>query len=153
MDDIDGLKALAQELFGTSNNIPPAYMRELKRYVDTATAKLGLAIDSYERAAYWIDGRSLGVLGSTGIDDKDLANISGIIRQLDHVTAVNLTVGVHRDSGSNRAYTGRRLTIGDPDNPDVVLDASPGRFLPEKRVQIEHFIDQLLATLAGRASP
>jgi hypothetical protein len=33
---------------------------------------------------------------------------------------------------------------------DDTDDASPGRFLPEKRVQIEHFIDQLLAVLAGR---
>jgi hypothetical protein len=50
--------------------------------------------------------------------------------------------------GGNVAPTGRRLTIGDPDSPDIVLDASPGKFLPE-REQIESFIDHLLCC-AGR---
>jgi hypothetical protein len=48
--------------------------------------------------------------------------------------------------------SGRRLSIGPWDSPDVVLDASPGRFSAEKRAQIEGFIDELLAALAGRAS-
>jgi hypothetical protein len=55
---------------------------------------------------------------------------------------------MHHSNG--QVTTGRRLTMGDPDNPDIVLDASPGRFLPDKRAEIEQFIDELLAALAGR---
>ena len=53
-------RLLAEELFGTSKDIPPGDVRELKCYVDTATAKLGLVRDRHQRGAYWIDGRSLG---------------------------------------------------------------------------------------------
>jgi hypothetical protein len=148
-DDREALESLADELFGTHSNIPPTFVRQLKRHVDTATAKLGLVVDSEtnQRVAYWIDGRSLGVLGCSGRDDSDLGNFGGSIRQLDHVTAVDLEVVVHY---SDAAYAGRRLTIGPKDEPDIVLDASPGQFPPEKRVQIEQFIDQLLTALAGR---
>jgi hypothetical protein len=156
MDDRDALQNLAQELFGdmAAPNIPPAYMRELKRYLDTATASLVVVVNSNERRAYWLDGRSLGVLGCTGVSDMDVADIGGKILQLDHVTTVDVTIAVHYDNGLGRVTdSGRRLTIGHRDKPDVVLDASPGRSLPEKRAQIEHFIDQLLAALAGRVSP
>jgi hypothetical protein len=147
-DDRDELRNLAQDLFGTSN-IPPTYMRELKRYLGTATAQLGLAASSYERTAYWIDGRSLGVLACTGISDQDLElhPIVGTVIRLDQVTTVNFVVAVYHDNTRGMVTTsGRRLTIGQ----DVDLDASPGRFLPDKRKQIEDFIDQLLAVVAGR---
>lgn len=150
VDERDELKDLGEKLFGVKyvSTIAPAYMRELKRYLDTATASLGLVARDHERVAYWLDGRSLGVLTCKGTDDSEIKDIAGKIRQLDHITAVDLTVAVHRSGG--QVVTGRRLTIGDPDSPDIVLDASPGVFLPDKREQIEQFIDQLLAALAGR---
>jgi hypothetical protein len=60
------------------------------------------------------------------------------------VTAVDLTINSRYDGGEV-ATTGRRLTIGDPESPDIELDASPGKLLPE---EIESFIDRLLAALA-----
>jgi hypothetical protein len=145
------LKDLGERLFGAYiSDIPEAYLRELKRCVDAATASLGLVVGDHDRVAYWLDGRSLGVLGCAGTSDHDIKRISGRIRQLDHITGVELTVNTHYDTGNQRVHTGRRLTIGRPDNPDIVLDASPVVFLPDKRQQIEQFIDQLLAALAGR---
>jgi hypothetical protein len=152
MDDIDDLKALSLELFGTSNDIPPIYLRELKRCVDSATTKLGLVVDRRRRVAFWINGCSLGVLGSKGITDADLENqqITGVVRRLDHTRSVNLTVAVNCDNARGKTTdSGRRLTIGPTDSPEVVLDASPGRFPIDKRVQIEHFIDELLTAFAG----
>jgi len=150
MDERDASKDLGEKLFGVENVtiIAPAYMRELKRYLDTATASLGLVLSDTERAAYWVDGRSFGVLSCKGTDDSEVKDIEGKILRLDHITGVDLTVVIHRNSG--HVSTGRRLTIGHPDSPDIVLDASPGLFLPAKREQIEQFIDQLLAALAGR---
>jgi hypothetical protein len=150
--DRDELRNLAEELFGTSNNIPPAYVRELKRYLDTATAKLGLVVNSNNRVAYWIDGCTLGVFSSTGIMDADLQLHPLVVKiiRLDHLTNVNVTVAIHYDNKRGRiTASGRRLVIGQ----DVDLDASPERFLPEKRNEIEHFIDQLLAVVAGRCEP
>ena len=145
------LKDLGEKLFGEKyiNDIPPAYMRELKRYLDTADASVGLVKNHKERAAYWLNGRSLGVLGCTGTNDGDIERIDGKIHQLDHIAAVDLTVNVHYDAGAQRASTGRRLTIGDAESPEIVLDASPGHFLLDKRAEVEQFIDQLLAALAG----
>jgi hypothetical protein len=146
------LKDLGEALFDRKyiNDIPEAYLRELKRYLDTVTARVGIVKSHKERAAYWLNGNSLGILGCTGTSDNDIESIGGGIRQLEHIIAVNLTVNTHYNGGNQPASTGRRLTIGDPDSPDIVLDASPGLFLPEKRAQIEQFIDQLLAALAGR---
>lgn len=114
-DDIDQLEALADKLFGSHFNIPPTYMRQLKRHLDTAEAYLGLVLGSNQRVVYRIDGRSLGVLGCTRIDDKDVERIGGKIRQLDHVLRADLTVAVHYNSSEQRASSGRRLTIGGPE--------------------------------------
>ena len=42
--------------------MPESYLRELNRLVGAANAHLGVVVSSNERHAYWIDGRSLGVL-------------------------------------------------------------------------------------------
>jgi hypothetical protein len=148
------LKALGKALFSERylNDIPEAYLRELKRYLGTATPSIGHVEDG-ERSACWLNGRSLGVLRCTGIGDSDIKRIDGKIVQLNHVSAVDLTVNAHYDTGTQQASTGRRLTIGDPESLDIVLDASPGKFLPDKRKQIESFIDHLLAALAGHTEP
>jgi hypothetical protein len=157
MDDRAALANVGQELFGTHSDIPPVYLRQLQHHLETATAKLGLVVND-QHVAYWIDGRSLGFLGCTGIDDKgldnigkDVNNIGGAICQLDQVTTVDLKVAVQHDEVTNVASAGRIVRVGIQGKPGVVLDATPGRFSTEKRAEVEHFIDQLLAALAGRA--
>jgi hypothetical protein len=151
----DDLEALAQELFGAAANIPRTYLRELKRYLDVATARLGLVVSSHERAVYWIDGNTLGVIGCTGVMEIDLTMrpITARISRLDYLTPIDITVSVAYDNHTGKVTdSGRRLSIGDPARPHIVLDASPGRFSADKRAQIEQFIDDLLAAVAGRAS-
>jgi hypothetical protein len=46
----------------------------------------------------------------------------------------------------SQATTGRILSI----NGDKILDASPDLQLPDKRVEIEEFIDRVLAVYAGK---
>ena len=151
MDERDALKALGEETFWREahQDRPSCLYAGVEAYLDTATASVGVVVSATERAAYWLDGRSLGILCCTGTDDNDIKHIGGEIHQLDHVSAVDLAVDIHHDSGGH-LYTGRQLVIGDPNRPDIMLDASPGRFPPDKCVQIEQFIDQVLAALAGR---
>ena len=93
-------RLLAEELFGTSKDIPPGDVRELKCYVDTATAKLGLVRDRHQRGAYWIDGRSLGAPLAPSASPTQTCKCTrsvAKIRQLDHLTFVDLTVAVVYD--------------------------------------------------------
>lgn len=146
-DDHDGLEALSVELFGTFKEIPPTYIRELQRYLNFATAKLGLVDDSHHRPAYWIAGRSLRYLHCTGTTDDDLSlhHLVGKIIRLDDCPVVDLSTYVSYDrSKSEVASTGRRLVIG-----GIEFHASPGKFLPDKRAQIEQFIDAALTVIAS----
>jgi hypothetical protein len=134
MDDREALENLGQELFGAHSNIPPIYLRQLNQHLDTATAKLGLVVNN-QHVAYWIDCRSLGFLGCTGADDKelhnigkDVNNIGGAICQLDQVRTVDWKVAVEYDDATNVASAGRIVRVGLQGKPAVVLDASPGRF-------------------------
>ena len=59
-----GIRGVAT-FFGISREhapMPESYLRELQRLVGAASAHLGVVVRSNERHAYWIDGRSLGVL-------------------------------------------------------------------------------------------
>lgn len=53
--------------------------------------------------------------------------IGGKIRQLDHLTFVDLTVAVVYDKERGITDSARRLAMGDPDSPDIVFDASAQR--------------------------
>lgn len=147
-DERQELEELARELFG-GTHIPPAYVRALKCSTDGASARLGIVINSNERRAYWLDGRSLGILSCTGITDDD-ARISGEILQLDHLVSVKLNVAVRYDRFNNVSDSGRVLAIEDFESGHFTFDASPQHFNSEKRDEIERFIDQVLAALAGR---
>ena len=63
-----------------------------------------------ERRAYWIDGRSLGVLSCQGVTDEDTV-ITGRICQLD--TTVSVAIKVAVDYGLYATKLGRRVRIRD----------------------------------------
>lgn len=146
-DERQELGELELALFGGGLTIPRAYLRALKRSSEAASARLGIVIHGNEFRGYWLDGHSLGVLSCTGYTDED-AQISGQILQLDHLVSVDLRVTVDFNPVINRGDWGRVLLI---EGAELFrLDASPGRGLPEKRVEIEAFIDEVLAALAQR---
>lgn len=64
-EDSCALQEFRRNFFGISREhapMPESYLRELQRLVGAASAHLGVVVSSNERHAYWIDGRSLGVL-------------------------------------------------------------------------------------------
>ena len=80
--------------FGISREhapMPESYLRELQRLVGAASAHLGVVVSSNERHAYWIDGRSLGVLSYQRVTDEDTV-ITGRIRQIDTTVSVAIKV-------------------------------------------------------------
>ena len=93
--------------------------------VGAASAHLGVVVSSNERHAYWIDGRSLGVLSCQGVTDEDTV-ITGRICQLDTTVSVAIKVAVDYDRIENSSRSGRALTIRFPDDGLIELDASPG---------------------------
>jgi hypothetical protein len=93
--------------------------------VGTASAHLGVVVSSNERHAYWMDGRSLGVLSCQGVTDEDTV-ITGRICQLDTTVSVAIKVAVDYDRIENSSRSGRALTIRFPDDGLIELDASPG---------------------------
>jgi hypothetical protein len=150
--DVDDSKALQQfrrDFFGFNvggETMPPAYVFQLRRLVGSAQATLGIRLSETERTAYWLDGRTLGHLACTGSTDADAA-VSGWVLRLDDVGQIDIDVKIQRgrfedDSG----MSGRVLKI----DGNMLLDASPGRLLPDKLAEIEVFIDRILAEYAGR---
>ena len=110
---------------------------------------MGVVVSSNERHAYWIDGRSLGVLSCQGVTDEDTV-ITGRICQLDTTVSVAIKVAVDYDRIENSSRSGRALTIRFPDDGLIELDASPGVAEPAERDKTEAFIDHVLAALARR---
>jgi hypothetical protein len=111
---------------------------------------LGVVVSSNERHAYWIDGRSLGVLSCQGVTDEDTV-ITGRICQLDTTVSVAVKVAVDYDRIENSSRSGRALTIRFPDDGLIELNASPsGVAEPAERDKTEAFIDHVLAALARR---
>ena len=78
--------------------------------VGAASVHLGVVVSSNERHAYWIDGRSLGVLSCQGVTDKDTV-ITGRICQLTTTVSVAIKVAVDYDRIENSSRSGRALTI------------------------------------------
>ena len=117
--------------------------------VGAASAHLGVVVRSNERHAYWIDGRSLGVLSCQGVTDEDTV-ITGRICQLDTTVSVAIKVAVDYDRIENSSRSGRALTIRFPDDGLIGLDASPGVAEPAERDKAEAFIEHVLAALARR---
>jgi len=103
--------------------MPESYLRELQPS-GAASAHLGVVVSSNERHAYWIDGRSLGVLSCQGVTDEDTV-ITGRICQLDATVSVAIKVAVDYDRIENSSRSGRALTIRFPDDGLIELDASP----------------------------
>ena len=128
--------------------MPESYLRELQRLVGAASAHLGVVVSSNERHAYWIDGRSLGVLSCQCVTDEDTV-ITGRICQLDTTVSVAIKVAVDYDRIENSSRSGRALTIRFPDDGLIELDASPGVAEPAERDKTEAFIDHVLAALAA----
>jgi hypothetical protein len=126
--------------------MPPAYLSELRRLVSSADATIGVRLSSNERVAYWLEGPVLGSLSCTGSTDAD-AGVQGWLLRLDGLPRIDLEVKVHRGKWEDsRGTSGRILTI----NGDKLLDASLGLQLPDKRAEIEAFIDLVLAAYAGK---
>ena len=152
-EDSQALQEFRRNFFGISSEhapMPESYLRELKRLVGAASAHLGGVISSNERHAYWIDGRSLGVLSCQGVTDEDTV-ITGRICQLDTTVSVAIKVAVDYDRIENSSPSGRALTIRFPDDGLIELDASLPRVAePAERNKTEAFIDHVRAALAHR---
>ena len=151
-EDSRALQEFRRNFFGISREhapMPESYLRELQRLVGAASAHLGVVVSSNERHAYWIDGRSLGVLSCQGVTDEDTV-ITGRICQLDTTVSVAIKVAVDYDRTENSSRSGRALTIRFPDDGLIELDASPGVAEPAERDKTETFIDHVLAALARR---
>ena len=151
-EDSRALQEFRRNFFGISREhapMPESYLRELQRLVGAASAHLGVVVSSNERHAYWIDGRSLGVLLCQGVTDEDTV-ITGRIRQIDTTVSVAIKVAVDYDRIENSSRSGRALTIRFPDDDLIELDASPGVAEPAERDKTEAFIDHVLAALARR---
>ncbi len=142
----DPLHDLRRELFGdVSEGIPPAFLSQLSHLVGDADAKLGIRQGDMRRTAFWLKGRVLGLLACTGTTDFD-AVIQGSVIRLDDVTQIDIEVttapqlGRQWDAGPG--VFGWILKIGG----NTVLDASPSSVpYPDKRAEIEEFIDRILA--------
>src|SRR6476619_673958 len=149
-EDSRALQEFRRNFFGISSEhapMPESYLRELKRLVGAASAHLGVVVSSNERHAYWIDGRSLGVLSCQGLTDED-AVFTGRICQLDTTVSVAIKVAVDYDRIENSSRSGRALTVRFPDDGLIELDAShPGVAEPAERNKTEVFIDHVLAAL------
>jgi hypothetical protein len=151
-EDSRALQEFRRNFFGISREhapMPESYLRELQRLVGAASAHLGVVVSSNERHAYWIDGRSLGVLSCQGVTDEDTV-ITGRICQLDTTVSVAIKVAVDYDRIENSSRSGRALTIRFPDDGLIGLDASPGVAEPAERDKAEAFIEHVLAALARR---
>ena len=88
-EDSRALQEFRRNFFGISREhapMPESYLRELQRLVGAASAHLGVVVSSNERHAYWIDGRSLGVLSCQGVTDEDTV-ITGRIGQIERRSA------------------------------------------------------------------
>lgn len=148
--DSKQLQDLRRKLFGVFTEhspMPTAYLSELQRLVERATATVGVPVSATERHAYWLDGRSLGKLSSTGITEED-AEISGCLLQLDHVTGVEISVKVAKGGPWGDDTTWGRIVALRSRECEIVLDATPGDY--EQRVRVDKFISAVLAALAGR---
>ena len=75
--------------------------------VGAASVHLGVVVSSNERHAYWIDGRSLGVLSCQGVTDEDTV-ITGRICQLDTTVSVAIKVAVDYDRIENSSRSAAR---------------------------------------------
>jgi hypothetical protein len=84
--------------------MPESYLPALTHLVAAASAHLAVVVTGNERHAYWIDGRSLGVLSCQGVTNEDTV-ITGRICQLD--TTVSVAIKVNVDYG--RAQQDRGL--------------------------------------------
>lgn len=128
---------------------PPGYLSELRRLVSSADATIGIRVSAEERVAYWLEGRVLGSLSCTGSTDAD-ARVQGWLLRLDGPPRIDLEVKIvivqPDQCDDSQATTGRILSI----NGDKILDASPDLQLPDKRAEIEEFIDRVLAVYAGK---
>ena len=116
--------------------MPDSYLLALTQLVAAANAHLGAVVSDNERHAYWIDGRSLGVLSCRGFTEED-AVITGRICQLDTTVSVAINVSVDYDSSEDSSRSGRLLTIRFPDDGLIELDASPGAAEPAERNKTE----------------
>ena len=151
-EDSQALQEFRRNFFGISSEhapMPESYLLALTHLVAAASAHLAVVVTGNERHAYWIDGRSLGVLSCQGVTDEDTV-ITGRICQLDTTVSVAIKVNVEYDSYENSSRSGRVLTIRFPDDGLIELDASPGVAEPAERNKTEAFIDHVLAALARR---
>jgi hypothetical protein len=151
--DPRALQEFRRNLFGPNSSgetMPPVYLAQLKNLVDNTDASLGIRRSATERSAFWLNGRTLGYLSCTGLTDADAeTQINGLVLRLDGVARIDIDVkigpaewGFNEDGPRD---SGRILRI----NGETLLDASPGSALPDKRAEIEQFIDQVLAAFAG----
>jgi hypothetical protein len=151
MTDIAGtdpLQALRRRFFGSNGDaMPPAFLLQLSRLVNSEDATLGIRQSATERTALWLNGRVLGRLGSTGTTDTN-AEISGVMFRLDDIAQLDIEVKIKPIAGGWSDDPGascRELKI----NGDALFDPSPFVLYPDKREEMEQFIDQVLDAYAG----
>lgn len=142
------LQDYRRSVFGNyqgSETMPEAFLSQLRHLTEGADVVLAVRYGDKARTAFWLKGIALGHLACTGSTDAD-AEIQGWVLRLDQVAQIDIDVKLAPGAWDDYPWvSGRVLKI----NGDPLLDASPGKFVPDKLAGIEEFIDRVLVLHAG----